>query len=77
MTQPHVSRGPLTGVVSARFLHRRVTPPYFVIKDYFVRRRCETGSLSHSSPNCPFIHLVIAGWIHVSYCIQPLNIIHA
>lgn len=77
MTRPHVSRGPLTEVVSAWFLHRRETPLYFVIKEYFVNRRCETGSLSHSSPNCPFIHLVTVGWTHVSYCIQPLYIIHA
>lgn len=45
-----------------------------MIKEYFVRRRCETGSLS---PKCPIIHLFIAGWIHVSYCIQPFGLIHA
>lgn len=74
MTRPRVSWGPLTEVVSAWFLRRRASLLRFVIKEYFVRRRYETGSLS---PKCPIIHLFIAGWTHVSYCIKPFGLIHA
>lgn len=74
MTRPRVSWGPVTKVVSACFLRCRATLPPFVIKEYFVRRCCETGSLSS---NCPIIHLFTAGWTRVSYRIQPFSMICA